>query len=680
MTFKITKKRMYHFPHNTLFVGELIFLLKSLDLNKRSYSFKEVVTHLFNEEIDKGVFAEFHGNMPNKIIHGEAPDVKAIKSKFASIKKSKKKPNGMPDELFKEIMSLSLDEATNYFIKKRSSDFAKNTGEDMLDVQYKPTKTWRQNWVEFVRDYIDFAAYCGLFPCYYKLPTTMASEEDGYVVTPKLKDFIQDKISLEEILMEFKYSNSSINVRRYPKFNIEVRPFFAALKLLSLLKDRKIDKIEKKLLFGSVSCLDNEKELNSAVEFIVNFNKEKKDIKNYSKQIVEEIGRFATGMHRFLTETNLIKESVEGNITNCSITDKGEKLLNNTPQNSLFFGHYSGNLYYSPLVAFILDTFTNLSKKGINKVGLNEIVGILKNVNKTELIEILGGISGLNPSPIEKIEGDIILLNDFSHQYAVSPYADFASLEEANFVYLKQISERITSKLEKGTLIMPPESTLKALHDAAIASNGDNYEEEIKKAISLIGIGEVRRFGQNTRFQRVSDVVWKLEYEINGEIKPLLIIIEAKSGNAIYEFKEGKESEDMINTLVTFYKNDFASLEGIWIMILDSDKIPDSKGHGGFRGDEVLSKSFMQKMLIIHKNLLSAFGKPILVTAFAIKPFLEYYTYLYSVIKQNNLKNINALVEEFYMKGTLFFDEYRYIKTINDVEDIKRNLFVLNGR
>ena len=346
----------------------------------------------------------------------------------------------------------------------------------------------------------------------------------------------------------------------------------------------------------------------------------------------------------------------------------------------MFFGHYSGNLYYSPLVAFILDTFTNLSKKGINKVGLNEIVGILKNVNKTELIEILGGISGLNPSPIEKIEGDIILLNDFSHQYAVSPYADFASLEEANFVYLKQISERITSKLEKGTLIMPPESTLKALHDAAIASKGDNYEEEIKKAISLIGIGEVRRFGQNTRFQRVSDVVWKLEYEINGEIKPLLIIIEAKSGNAIYEFKEGKESEDMINTLVTFYKNDFASLEGIWIMILDSDKIPDSKGHGGFRGDEVLSKSFMQKMLIIHKNLLSAFGKPILVTAFAIKPFLEYYTYLYSVIKQNNLKNINALVEEFYMKGTLFFDEYRYIKTINDVEDIKRNLFVLNGR
>ena len=136
MTFKITKKRMYHFPHNTLFVGELIFLLKSLDLNKRSYSFKEVVTHLFNEEIDKGVFAKFHRNMPNKIIHGGAPDVKAIKSKFASIKKSKKKPNGMPDELFKEIMSLSLDEATNYFIKKRSSDSAKNGLTSILNFGY----------------------------------------------------------------------------------------------------------------------------------------------------------------------------------------------------------------------------------------------------------------------------------------------------------------------------------------------------------------------------------------------------------------------------------------------------------------------------------------------------------------------------------------------------------------
>lgn len=676
MVFTISKERMYHFPHNTLFTEELIFMLKSLDLDRKSYTFKEIVAHLFQSELNEGVFKKFHGNMPYKIISGQVPDKKAIRIKFEVIKKSGKKPNGMPEELFSKVMSSSLDEATDYFIKKRASEFAKKKDGSALKIQYKPTKTWQQNWVEFVRDYIDFAAYCGLLPCYYKLPTERASPEDGYVITPKLKDFIQNKISLEEILMEFKYSNSSINIRRYKQFNIEVRPFYALLKLLSILKNKKINKVERKILFGSISCLTNEKELDSAAEFIDEFIKSKEDFDDYPISFIEEIGRFATGMHRFLTETDLIKEYSEKGITYYSITKKGEDLLNKIPQNSLFFGHYYGELYYSPVVAFILKMFKDYSENGDNEVGLSDVLDVLKNIDKDELSEILEGISRLNPSPIKKIEENKILLNSFTKQYDVSPYVDFASLEEAGFIYLQRISERTTKRLEIKRLIIPPKDTLKALVDAALASDGTKYEDEVEKAIRLLNLGDVRRFGQKTAFQRLSDIVWKLEYESNGEIKTLLIIIETKAGGAISAFKEDKESEDMINTLSNFYKDDFTNLEGIWAVILDSNKIPDSKGHGGFRGDEKLSKSFMEKMMVIHKRLTAAFGKPVLVTAFAIRPFLEYYTYLYSIIKQNNLTNINAFVEEFYMKGKVFFDDYRYIKILNDENHLRKSLFI----
>lgn len=676
MGFNITKERMYHFPHNTLFTEELMFLLKSLDLNKKSYSFKEIVELLFKEEMNKNVFAKFHGNMPYKIISGEYPDVKAIKSKFISIKSSGKKPNGMPEELFDKIMSLSAEDSTKYFIKKRSADFTNVSNNNLLDVQYKPTKTWRQNWVEFVRDYIDFAAYCGLLHCYYKLPTDRASAEDGYVITPKLKEFLSGKVTFEEILMDFKYSNSSINAKRYTQFNIEVRPFYCILKLLSILKAEGLNKIDKKLLFGSISCLIDEREVDTAKDFIIKFLRNNKNINSVlSEDTIEEIGRFATGMHRFLTETKLIQEHRENNITYYSITEEGEDLLQKTLPNTLFFGHYYNDLYYSPTVALLLKNFADCVNEGDNKILIDNILNSLKNINKEKLMDLLGSMSNLKPSPIKKIDKDAVILNELSCQYTVSPYVDFASLEEAGFVHFQQVAERVSIKVNKNKVILPPKSTLQSLLSAALASDGDMYEQEIEKALKLLNIGNVRRFGQNSRFSRVSDVVWKLEYETSGEIKTMLVIFEAKAGRAIYSLKEDKESEDMINTLTTFYRDEFTNLQGIWVIILDSDKVPDSNGHGGFRGDERLSKSFMQKMSIIHRNLISSFGKPVLVTALAIKPFLEYYTYLYSVIKQNNLVNINAFVEEFYMKGTLFFDDYRYIKTINDEGYMKKNLF-----
>ena len=56
-----------------------------------------------------------------------------------------------------------------------------------MNIHYSTKKKWKQNWVEFARDYIDFAAYLGLLPCYYKTPGR-GSVFNGYLVSEKLKN------------------------------------------------------------------------------------------------------------------------------------------------------------------------------------------------------------------------------------------------------------------------------------------------------------------------------------------------------------------------------------------------------------------------------------------------------------------------------------------------------------
>src|SRR3990167_5748439 len=83
MVFTISKERMYHFPHNTLFVDELLLLLKSLDLNRSRYSFKELRNLMFIKEIENNSFSKFHSNKPYRIIvKVEDVDEESIKKKF----------------------------------------------------------------------------------------------------------------------------------------------------------------------------------------------------------------------------------------------------------------------------------------------------------------------------------------------------------------------------------------------------------------------------------------------------------------------------------------------------------------------------------------------------------------------------------------------------------------------
>jgi len=648
-------------PHNTALMGEFIFLLDILDIEKKQYTFKEISELLLVEEIKQDKFREFHGNMPYRIFTEKIPP-----DKDHLLKK------------FRQISKKGYKEAAQTLIEKRKKtfrNFLKNPEKNInefLNVQYKPTKTWKQNWVEFVRDYVDFAAYCGLIPCYYKLPGEKSSEKDGYVISDDLIAYKKGDIDLSQILLRFKYSNSSINTRRYPQFNIRVRPFYLALKLLNELKDNGIEKIERRLLFGSVSSFRDENELNEAVHYAMNFIKKEGNVlseQNSSGSVSREAGRVATGMVPFLIGLDLVEQTKDRGITFFRITKKGEKLLDSCAPNSIYFGEYVNGIFYSPLLAYLLRIFCDCSKKGIDAVNIKKIQSKV-NVDTTLLNEILNEIKNIYPCPLKKVEKGVIYLNDFPHQYAVTPFVDFASLKEARFVLSGSIPLKIR-KLEK--LVLPPEEILNKLEKYALSDDGSKYEEVIEKALKQLP-GIAKRLGQARGFARLSDVVWLVDVPIDGEFKKVLVIIEVKAGKAIKSFKETKEIDDIKNTILEF-RQIFPELYGIWILIVDSNQVPSIERHGGYRGAGRYQLSFRDKLLRIHQSILTSFGKPVLVTAFDVYSFIEYYKYLYSNLHEMDTDVVHEQVEQFFMRGNLFFDDYRYIRVINDSKNIKQHLF-----
>ncbi|MFP4403153.1 MAG: hypothetical protein ACLFPJ_02270 [Candidatus Woesearchaeota archaeon] len=681
MVFQINKQRMYHMPHNTALLNEFKFLLEVIDEEKSQYTFKELVKLLLLEQIKQDRFKEFHGNMPYRIFTQEIPpDKDDLIKKFKKIRSNRTKPNGMPDWLFNLITKKSVEEATKKLIEKRKESYNKfvqdpeNRIDDFLNCQYKPTKTWKQNWVEFVRDYVDFAAYCGLIPCYYKLPGERSSEEDGYVVSEKLKEYKRGNFDLKDIIFHFKYSNSSINTRRYTQFNIRVRPFYLVLRLLDGLEKKGVAKVERRLLFGAISCFKSEDEIEDAIKFISNFIDKNDNLlseKNFSSQISKEASRVATGMLPFLEGLNLIECIKDRGISFFKITDEGKKLLSSYPSNSLFFGQYVKGIFYSPLLARLLNIFADCVKNEESKIEIKILKEKLK-ISQTEIFDqVLSDLLSLKPCPIIEIKKGIVYLNDLSYQYSVTPFVDFASLKEAEYVIKGGIPFKAT-KLKK--IELPDSELLKEIESRALSDDGSKYEEILETALKKLP-GLIKRFGQSSSFTRLSDVVWLVDVPIDGKFKKVLTIIEAKAGKAIKSFKETKEIEDIKNTILEF-KEHFTDLYGVWILIVDSDQMPSINKHGGYRGAGKYQLSFRDKLLRIHHNILTSFGKPVLVTGFDVYSFIEYYKYLYSNLYSSSDTTIHEHVEQFFMRGNLFFDDYRYIKVINDANEIKSQLFI----
>lgn len=630
--YELTRDNMYHMTHNTAIADELIFLLNNIDLDKKIYTFPELTKLLLIEEVKQDKFELFH-----------------------------------PRPFF------NLNKINNELYLKFKANPEKYY-DNIINIKYSPSKTWKQNWVEFVRDYVDFAAYCGLLPCYFKTPGSRATEYDGYLVSDQLKKFRNNEIRLERILLDYKYSNTSINIDRFKQFNIKVRPFYLGLRILQTLKKKGVDSLERRLFFAAITCAKNEN-IDDIVNYLLNWINTFGNVlneTNHSASFAKEGGRVATGMQDFYLKFNLLKRETIGFCQYFSITELGCDLLKEVPPNALFFGEVEEKtgLLYSPLVANLLLKFSLSVKKNIHTLQINDLLKSFHNINEETFNLCLDYLKEISPSPIQSIKDQLVYLNNFSHQYHVVPYNDFANSNEINFI-ISNIIEDTNEEYSIDKIDLPEKTLLEELEQAAYSGEGTRYEIALNNALLELP-GNVNYFGANTIGERYSDIVWKVSMPTTEGLKTYLVIFEAKSGGAIKSFNERNAIPQIKNTIEQ-YKNDFKNVEGIWYVIVDSDQLPREGRHGGFRRNTT-QINLSQKLFIIQQSINNLFGTTTIVTAFGIDAFLEYYKYLFAMSRFTHDKGFisGMYIKHFFNNGDIFTNyNSSYSCILNDSDDIK---------
>jgi len=656
--FSLAKSKMYHFPHNSALREEFDFMLKILDPKKtkrRVYTISEITEKLLIEQVKQNVFPKFHKKPFAIFTKFPPPDMKTLVKKMGKAKAKTLARNRM--------------EAYSRFIKNPEKHIR-----DFLSTQYKPTKTWKQNWIEFVRDYADLAAYCGLLPAFFKNPYR-DSPEDGYVVSDKMLDYLANKLSFEEVLMNMKYANSSINLERYYQFNIEVRPFYCALKILKKLKEKGIEVVEYSLLSATVSCLRSENEIPSATDLILREYSEKSWAKFGNKPLStsfqREAVRFSLSLLSFLRSENLITFHHSKGTRYVRITEKGEKLVENTPNRAIYYTHNLENLSITPLIGYLLNLFSVSVRKGKNALDYDLLLKNLKgSVSENELEDNISYLKNLEYSPILEVEKPIIKLAPLDKQYSVVSVVDFASHHEAKFVDegIGAIPEYVTPIIIEAV----PQEIVDSLMDTALSSRGEDYEDALKAALCTLNCGSVISYGHTRPAQRYLDIVWEVPIvdSITNSERTLLIMVEAKSGDAIRQLDERILIDDAKRT-IQVYRRKLHKVCGIWLWILDGRNLPATTAiHGGARQGV---KTFSEKLndLIL---LTMYVNRPIIVTAMNIDSFVEYFSYLYSIVRQTQKPLSEVNVPQFWVWGNLFRPVTSWVFIHEDREELKRRL------
>lgn len=659
-TFSLRKDKMFHFPHNSALREEFDFMLQILNPEKtgqRVYTITEICEKMLIEQVKEKVFEDFHSKKPYPIFTKfPPPDMPTLQKKLG-----KKKAKRLAKKRIKAY-----------------KNFASNPEEQIhafLSTQYKPTKTWKQNWIEFVRDYADLAAYCGLLPAFFKNPYR-DSPEDGYVVSDNMISYLKGELSFEEVLMSMKYANSSINLERYYQFNIEVRPFYSALKILKILKSRGVELVEYSLLAAVVSCLRNEDEIKSAVKLVLK-KYTKKSIAKFGDKPLEqsfhrEAVRFSLSLRRFLKSANLITFHHTGQRRYVRITQKGETLLKKTSGRAIFYSHKLGEIVVTPLVGHLLNLFSVSVGKRKKILDFRLLQKNLKGiVIEKELEDTISRLSNLKFSPIKKFAKPKIELASIENQYSVVSVVDFASSHEAKFV--DEGIRAIPEYVKKVEIIAPPPKIVSSLFETAISSKGNEYEDALAEALKSLKFGTVTQYGHKKPAQRYLDLVWQVPIidSLTNTERTILVLIEAKSGKAIKQLDERILIDDAKRT-IRVYRRKLHKVCGIWIWVLDGRKLPATTPvHGGARQG---TKTFLEKLneLILLTMYVS---RPIIVTAMNIDCFTEYFSYLYSILKETKgpLNEINT--PQFWVWGSLFRPVASWVFVYGDKEELKRRLF-----
>ena len=443
---------------------------------------------------------------------------------------------------------------------------------DVKKIPYTSKKNLNGCWNEQARDYFEFIAFTGLMPSYYK--GTNGENEKRYYVGETLKQYKKGKLSYSDILLKMKFRNASKNYDAIEQYDVRNRPFYVALKIMDIFKQKGNNVVSNSTISYYVKTITNEDE--------IDYNEiEEIDTENWSNNLKREISRGSTFLKRHLEIGFGIQTIRIGTQSFYSLKNFDIKKYK-CKSKAIFIGDYYDDIEITPKLIKALMYPTKI-----------EDTGYKRKLIDLQFIKNNEAICDFN------IDTDLADRNLVEQVLYSIPTQDIVIEHVENVPYYsegKMISE---------------------------SGQGTHYEKFLYKIlVQKFGDSRIKYLGANTTGKRVSDIVCNLTILNDDGMKfDIKMVIEAKSGEAIKEFDERKEIDDIANTLKT-YKRD--SYNGVWYVVVDSNQLPSvNTGHGGFRpSDNKLS--FKQKLLKIQANLMQSTMKMTMVTAFSYKEFVKF--------------------------------------------------------
>lgn len=559
----------YHLPHNAVVVEEFKFMLSLLDISKEYYLYDELKSLFLEEMIKNGLFEKFHKGMYKRINNSDE-----MKNVYEKIK----------------IGELGYDSIKKLYY---------------TDKDKKPKKNFNQNWNEIVRDYLEFMAFIGFLPTYYK-GKSKESEKKHYL-SNTLKLYLNNEYSLQSALLGMKFRNASKDYSNFDMYDIKLRPFVIVLKILEYAKDKNMSYINGTVLSALVKLQSNELLENLEDVDLINKNNN-----GWTDSQIREFNRGLTFMKQWINH-----------VLRIPIRKGKEIFFDLTDYDIKKYDFFENSVYVGERYKYIEVT--------------PQIANIIKDPSKSDNIQVLQVLEEYNLIKKGKqnahINYDIDLPN---RELALESY----SIEEENNKIQMQVDKKVV-KLE-----LKKQEEYKRGYEISIASDGTAYEEFIYEQVCKAFTNfEVRKLGSHYTGQRVSDIEIDCQVYYQNVISNIKIIIECKAGKAIKSLDERKEKDNIDNTLKSTNIN---SYDGVWYILVANDNIP-KKQHGGYRSNNN-SLSFEEKLLALQFHTQMSVGKPSIVTAFSFEMFMNFL----SEIKDNNGIITNQTTKDFWVWSKRF--------------------------
>lgn len=389
--FAFPPEKKFHLLHNVTILEELDHLLGVVAALTDPFTLDEALAAVLVAQVSDGKFAQFHRGMYKNYTDEVPPDSASLVKKLGG----KAKPFVTARrERFRDFL---LDPAGRVY--------------DLLQSEYKPGVPLRRYWVEYVRDYIDFATYTGLIyrPC----------GVSSYRKTRLLYAYLAGKINRYDLLGFFKFRNVAIDYKTLDQYDVEVRPFVAGLQLL-----KKVERpIPKEWLGCLVTAMKTEADIGWATALAEHWLDTGT---GPDDQSLEEGRRGFRFLHALLDGLIRLEKGL------VSISKEGEVFLQGVPGRAVFCG---GTIHGLPLdanLAFVLSVLADKVRNGEREIGISSFTAIDMHVD--DIWALITAIQSWPDSPIESIHGTQIRLASLHWQYQVNPYTDLVlPLEIARF-------------------------------------------------------------------------------------------------------------------------------------------------------------------------------------------------------------------------------------------------------